>query len=119
LTDGGTPPHLSVYESVVTFPTPAKAADFIINAENAWLQCRDAVVNIRNGNVVEQRTLGGVGEGDGIVVLDSAPPSKRGSGCSHAIAAKSNIVIDVHVCGSGTSAAARPLVSAIRDGIPN
>jgi hypothetical protein len=119
LTDGGTPLRLSVDESVVTFANPAKAADFIIKTENAWLQCRNAVVNIRNGNVVEQRTLGGVGEGDGIVVLDSATPGDRGMRCSHAIAAKSNVVVDVHVCGSDTPAAARPLASAIRDGIPN
>jgi hypothetical protein len=119
LTDGGTPPRLSVDESVVTFANPAKAADFIIKTENAWLQCRNAVVNIRNGDVVEQRTLGGVGEGDGIIVLDSAAPGDRGMRCSHAIAAKSNVVVDVHVCGSDTPAAARPLASAIRDGIPN
>lgn len=119
LTDGGTPPRLSVDENVVTFANPARAADFIIKTENAWLQCRNAVVNIRNGDAVEQRTLGGVGEGDGIVVLDSATQGDRGMRCSHAIAAKSNVVVDVHVCGSDTPAAARPLASAIRDGIPN
>lgn len=119
LTDGETPPRLSVDERVVTFANPAKAADFIIKTENAWLQCRNAVVNVQNGNVVEQRTLGGVGEGDGIVVLDSATPGDRGTRCSNAIAAKSNVVVDVHVCGSDTPLAARPLASAIRDGIPN
>jgi hypothetical protein len=119
LTDGATPPQLSVHQSVVTFENPAKAADFILKTQDMWLHCSGAVVTIRNGNATEQHALGGVGAGEDIIVLDSAVAGQVGRGCSHAIAAKSNVVIDVHVCGAGGPAAARPLVSAVRDRVPS
>lgn len=119
LTDGGTLPRLSVDESVVTFGNPARAAEFIMETVDAWLHCQNTVVNVSNGNVVEQRSLGGVGERDGIFVLDNSIPGDRVSNCSHAIAAKSNVVADVHLCGLDRPAAATEIVSAIREKVPS
>lgn len=108
-----------VTESVVPFQNPARAADFVLRTRRDWLHCTGTIVQVANGGVVEERKLGGVGEGDGVVALDSATAGQPGGVCSRAIAAKSNVVVDVHLCRSDGSADAVSLVKAIRDRIPN
>jgi hypothetical protein len=114
------PNHALVFdENVLTFESPSKAFDFIIKTQTKWLNCQHAVVDARNGNAVEKRTLGGASAIGDIDFLDDSIPDVPVSSCSHAIAAKSNVVVDVNVCGSRESAAAAPLAAQIRDKIPS
>jgi hypothetical protein len=118
LVSGDPTQGLVVDENVWEFENASKASEFIINTVTAWLNCQHAVVDVRNGTVVEKQTLGGAGVVNDIDVLDSSIPAVPLRNCSHAIAAKSNVVVDVHLCGTRNSAAAVPLVSQIRDNIP-
>lgn len=112
--------HVWVDEGVTTFPTPSKAFDFVAHAKEVWRHCADAVVGVARHGAIEARRVGKLHPNGtfGIPWVRDGPPDTAGiTDCSQAIAAKSNIVIDVDVCGSDPSAAMQ-IAKAIRDKIP-
>jgi hypothetical protein len=118
MTAAGLAGRLWIDQGLVRFPTPDAAADFTARAKNAWLDCKGQVVTIQRGGAAQPRTLGGVGVADNIFVVTDAAASGPQADCSHAIAAKSNLVIDVGVCGAAKSLAAGSIAAAIRNKIP-
>jgi hypothetical protein len=118
MTAAGPAGRLWIDQGLVRFPTPDAAADFTARAKNAWLDCKDQVVTIQRAGVTQPRALGGVGVADNIFVVTDSAVSGPQAQCSHAIAAKSNLVIDVGVCGASKSLAAGSMAAAIRNKIP-
>ncbi|MGV0742122.1 sensor domain-containing protein [Mycolicibacterium sp. XJ870] len=105
---------LWVQESVIEFDTPRRAGEFAESTKSAWLGCGDSDVPInRNGND-EQYRIGKVTDETGLVVTEITSPDK----CLHGVGAKSNVVVDVKVCGTATYDNVKSLVDAIRDRFP-
>jgi hypothetical protein len=92
--------RLWLNESVVAFKTPDAAADFMARAQHDWPACGGHMVTVARGGPPEPRKLQGAFQQDNILVMDDTALAGPASDCSHSIAAISNVVIDVAVCGA-------------------
>lgn len=105
-------------QSVVAFQTPDAAANFMARAQVGWPSCGGHVVTAARGGPPEPRKLQGAGQQDNILVMDDTALAGPVNDCSHSIAAISNVVIDVAVCGAQKPLAAGSIVAAIRNNVP-
>jgi hypothetical protein len=114
--------ELSVDESVIEFETPHRAADFVDATKSTWQGCAHTALTLSNGGSTRQYKLGDFADGKDAsnvaTIAVSAPDGPTPVDCSHAVAAKSNVVVDVEVCGSEARDAALPIVNEIRDRFP-
>ena len=112
--------HVWVDEAITTFATPSEAFAFVATTEATWRGCTGAVVDVARHGAIEPRRVGQLHPNGAVGipwVQDAATDAASPFDCSQAMAAKSNIVIDVDVCGSEPAAAMR-VAGAIRDKIP-
>lgn len=118
ITSDGTSGPLWVRQRVTSFPNPATAQGFFASTQQRWGYCAGKVVMVDRKGSVEPRTLSLPGiQQDILAAADSAV----GSGvddCAQAVGAKSNVVIQVDVCGAEQPLLATGVVAAMRQQIP-
>jgi PknH-like protein len=112
----------SVDESVIEFETPHRAADFVDTTKSTWQGCAHTALTLTNGGSTRQYKFGdfadGKDTGNVATIALKAPHGSPPVDCSHAVAAKSNVVVDVEVCGSEAHNEALTIVNKIRDRFP-
>jgi hypothetical protein len=107
-----------VQERVTTFPNPASAHAFYVATQQRWGYCAGKVAKVTRRGAIEPRTLAAPGIQQNILaVSDSAVGSPVGD-CAQAIGAKSNVIIQVDVCGAPQPLLAVGVVAAIQHRIP-
>jgi hypothetical protein len=106
-----------VDQGVVTFPDAAAATTYVTRTLEAWRRCAGTQFTAVRPEASEHWTFGDVSENDGISAI---PKTAEGSdwSCSHAIAAKTNVVVDVSACGFSITDQATTIASRIRDKLP-
>jgi hypothetical protein len=112
--------HVWVDQAVTTFPTPSEAFAFVARTKEIWRACADTAVGVARRGAIEPRRLGRLHPNGGVGipwVEDGSSDVDNSFDCSQAIVAKSNIVVDVDVCGLKPPAAVG-VATAIRDKIP-
>jgi serine/threonine kinase PknH len=107
-----------VDEGVVMFPGPDVATRYVANTVEAWRHCAGAPFTALRPEAAEHWTFGDVGENSGVSAIHKKADGDTGWSCSHAIAAKANVVIDVSACGFSISDQATTIATRIRDGFP-
>lgn len=108
-----------VIESVIDFDTPHHADDFIQATKSTWRECAHTGVSLSGRGSTENYTLGDFAEAGDIAIISVSSADDPPTDCSHALAAKSNVVVDVNVCGSDAPAHAVSLVEKIRERFPS
>jgi hypothetical protein len=107
---------------VIEFETPHRAADFINTIKSTWQGCAHTALTLTNGGSTRPYKLGdfadGKDAGNVATIAVTAPDGPPLTDCSHAVAAKSNVVVDVEVCGSEAHDEALTIVNKIRDKFP-
>jgi hypothetical protein len=101
-----------VDEAVVAFQSPSEARKFVGTARAAWQACGGRRVTYTGTDrVVQPWTLGmprTVGE---IIAINNETIDEWG--CGHAMASKSNVVVDVDACGYNVADEATAIVRAM------
>lgn len=95
-------------EGVVSFPTADAASRFVVRAVMGWDRCGDHHFSERDPGpdaTPEFFTLGFVAMSGDIATVVNSVEGGEGQTCGRAIAARSNVVIDVYVCGDNATAA--------------
>jgi serine/threonine-protein kinase len=99
-------------EAVIAFPGPTEARAFVAAARAAWHGCGGrSVTYTGTDRVVQPWTFGlphTVGE---IIAINNA--TLDAWGCGHAMASKSNVVVDVDACGYHVADEATAIVKAV------
>jgi serine/threonine-protein kinase len=99
-------------EAVVAFQSPSEARKFVDTARAVWEGCGGRRVTYTGTDRVAQPwTLGmprTVGE---IIAINNVSTDKWG--CGHAMASKSNVVVDVDACGYNVADEATAIVRAM------
>jgi serine/threonine-protein kinase len=108
--------HL-VDQGVVAFPDAAAATDYITKTVEKWRGCAGQPFVVTRSQSTENWTFGEVTDNDGINVITKS--AEGGLPCSHAIAAKANVVVDVVACSAEITDQAEIVLTRIRDKIPN
>ncbi|MBU9764506.1 sensor domain-containing protein [Mycobacterium sp. TNTM28] len=109
----GSPPVL-VQESVIEFDTPHHASEFVDATRATWKRCAHSELTLRRDGADARHQIGEVTERTGLVTVEVRSGDRPIDGCRHAVGAKSNVVVDVRVCGRPTDQTA-DLVNRIRD----
>ena len=101
-----------VDEAVVAFQSPSEAGKFVDTARAAWQRCGGRRVTYTGTDrVVQPWTFGmprTVGE---IIAINNETIGE--CGCGHAMASKSNVVVDVDACGYNVADEATAIVRAV------
>ncbi|OBF28190.1 hypothetical protein A5724_27570 [Mycobacterium sp. ACS1612] len=105
-------------QRAMRFTNPAEASDFMARTQEHWGYCtgKSAVVN-RHGED-QPRTLGIRGLQEGILSVPDSAPSSASADCVQALAAKSNIVVAVDLCGAADPSRAVAVAYAVRGRVP-
>jgi hypothetical protein len=89
-------------QAVVSFPDAQAATSFVADARASWQRCANREVNTRNVKKDDPRnifwTTGSASEADGILAMDMIQEA-QGWNCQRALSARSNVVIDLDLCG--------------------
>jgi PknH-like protein len=89
-----------VGEAAVAFRGSDEAQAFVVAATNQWKICANRTLTVN----IEEPPVNWIGSAphrsDGVVVLLRRMEGGQGFGCARAMAARSNIVADVLVCGT-------------------
>ncbi|MEE6177287.1 sensor domain-containing protein [Mycobacterium sp. 050134] len=89
-----------VFQSVISFPTAAGAADFVAKEAKAWPLCNGRSITTTTANQKPQTWwVATVGRQDGMLTAFTTREGARGWGCQHALTARNNVVVDVEACG--------------------
>ncbi len=115
--DGASGPLWAV-QRVTRFPSPATAEEFFQATQRRWLQCANKVVMVDRKGTVQPRTLSAPGSQEDILAVADSAVGETDADCAQAISAKSNVVIQVDVCGAQQPVLAAGVVAAIREGMP-
>jgi hypothetical protein len=109
-----------VEEAALEFENPAQAAQFVDEVGRRWRNCAHTTLKLDYPDHEQQWTFGDVGysSDDGLVVVSSTVVGDPPRQCSHALAAKSNVVVDVQMCGSQPPTQATAVLDAIRNKFP-
>ena len=95
-------------EGVVSFPTADAATRFVVRTVIGWDRCGDHHLSERDpgpDTTPQFFTLGFVAMSGDIATVVNTLEGGQGQACGRAIAARSNVVIDVYVCGDNATAA--------------
>jgi hypothetical protein len=107
-------------QNLLEFQNPAQAGEFVGKVGPGWLNCAYRPLKLNYPDHVQQRTFGDVSysSDDGVVVVSSSEAGEPPRQCSHALGAKSNVVVDVQLCGSQQPTQATAILDAIRNKFP-
>jgi serine/threonine kinase PknH len=93
-------PRHEVYQSVVSFPTPQTAQDFVAKEAQRWPACSGAALTTTNPTIPAQTWwIASVGKDGDVVTAVSNREGSSGYTCQHAVTSRNNVVIDVDACG--------------------
>jgi hypothetical protein len=109
---------LWVRQRITTFPDAMAAANFMVATQSHWTDCAGATVSVHRSDTPQPRALSAPGTQDNILAVTDSPAGSTAADCATAVAAKSNVVIRVEVCGADQPLMAVGVASAIRDRIP-
>lgn len=105
-------------QRTTAFPDAISAANFMVVAQSHWTDCAGSTVAVHRSGAPQARVVSAPGtQEDILAVTDSAPGSSLAD-CAIAIAAKSNVVIQVDLCGADQPLMAVAVAAAIRNRIP-
>jgi PknH-like extracellular domain len=99
MTGDGLSGPLWMQERVTTFPDPASADAFFGATQSRWGYCAGKVARVARRGAVEPRTLASPGIQQGILAVSDSAVGSSVDDCAQAIGTKSNVVIQVDVCG--------------------
>jgi hypothetical protein len=107
-------------QNLLEFQNPAQAGQFVDKVGPGWLNCAHTQRKLNYPNLVQQRTFGDVSfsPNDGVVIVSSNVAGEPPKQCSHALGAKSNLVVDVQMCGSQQPTQTTAILDAIRNKFP-
>ncbi|MGV0783998.1 sensor domain-containing protein [Mycolicibacterium sp. XJ775] len=107
-----------VRERAMMFDNPAQAEEFMAGALDRWNACAGMTAALNRYGEAQPRTLGTLGVQERILSMPDSASSTANPDCTQALAAKSNIVVAVDVCGTGDPARAVAIAYDIRERIP-
>jgi hypothetical protein len=115
------PEYKLVQQGVVLYPTALKANDFVTQSADKWSQCAGKSVTRQFSNGPDVYTLGSPSTDNGITTVVNLFEGGGGSGCSHSLTAKANVVIEAQVCTSAdpTPKLSQDVINAIAARIPS
>lgn len=105
-------------QRAMTFSSPAEAEDFMAAVQDHWGYCAGKTAAVNRHDQTQPRTLGTPGLQEGVLTVSDSGPSSPSPDCAQALAAKSNIVVAVDVCGVKEPSRAVAVAYAVRDRIP-
>ncbi|MGA5537379.1 sensor domain-containing protein [Mycolicibacterium nivoides] len=105
-------------QRAMTFSDPAEAEDFMASVQDHWGYCAGKVASANRHGEMQPRALGTPGLQEGVLTVSDSAPSVNAADCAQALAAKSNIVVAVDVCGTKEPSRAVAVAYAMRDRIP-
>ncbi|KHO21045.1 hypothetical protein QQ44_22690 [Mycolicibacterium setense] len=110
--------RVRLQQRVMIFPDPSAAENFMAAVQDHWGYCTGKTIAVHRQGQAQPRTLGArVVQNSVLSVTDSAPSSSVAD-CAHALAAKSNIVVAVDLCGAEEPAQAAAVAFDVRKRIP-
>ena len=118
MTGEGKSGPLWLRQRVTSFPDPASAAAYMAATQAHWGYCAGQVVLDARRGAAEPRTLASLGVQDDILAVSDAARGSTLPDCAQALGAKSNVVIQVDVCGAEQPLLGVGVVAAVRDRIP-
>lgn len=103
-------------QSVVLFPSAAKAAAFFAASAQQWPNCHH-YTHTQTGSEWE---AGSVTNADGVlsVVATQLDHGDQGWACGRALTARNNVVVDVNTCSADPAATAVSLAGQIAEKVP-
>jgi hypothetical protein len=107
--------------SVVAFPGAAQAAGYVQQQKPAWQACAGKTLTVKVTGQSVNWALREPEDVNGVAVLLRTAEGQRGYGCSHGLAARDNIVVDVIPCSDDSTSLndhAAAIVNAILPKIP-
>ncbi|GFG52557.1 sensor domain-containing protein [Mycolicibacterium agri] len=107
-----------VTESVASLPTPAAADAMVQATQRRWAFCAGRATSIQRRGAAGPRILSRPGTQDDILAASDSAIDSAVADCAQAVGAKSNVVIEVDVCGVEEPLLATGVVAAIRQRIP-
>ncbi|MCV7064945.1 sensor domain-containing protein [Mycolicibacterium farcinogenes] len=105
-------------QRAMVFPSPAAAEDFMARVQDHWGYCVGRAAAVDRHGEAQTRTLGSPGLQEGVLSVPDSASADTTADCSLALAAKSNIVVAVDLCGTAEPARAVAVAYAIRGRIP-
>ncbi|BBX61694.1 hypothetical protein MSAS_08680 [Mycobacterium saskatchewanense] len=107
-----------VFQSVISFPTAAGAADFVAKEAKAWPLCNGRSITTTTPNQKPQTWwVATVGRQDGMLASFTTREGARGWGCQHALIARNNVVVDVEACGFSVMQQGSAIATKVAAGI--
>jgi hypothetical protein len=103
---GDRPQHDSD-QGVVSFGSADEAHRFVVRTLLGWDRCADARLSVNDnkpGSPPDTYTVGFAATTGDIPTLLISPEAGNGRLCQRAITSRSNVVIDIYVCGAGVTA---------------
>jgi PknH-like extracellular domain len=106
-----------IQQNLLEFQSPLQAGQFVDKVGQGWPLCVHTNLTLNYPDAVQERSFGDVAYSakDGVVVVASSVAGKLPRLCSHALGAKSNIVVDVQLCASQQPTQATAILDAIRN----
>ncbi|WP_166906467.1 sensor domain-containing protein [Mycobacterium sp. DL440] len=114
----GTGGRMWLRQRALTFTNPAEASDFMARVQDHWGYCVGKTVAVNRHDEAQPRILGAPGLQEGILSTPDSASSSATPDCTQALAAKSNIVIAVDLCGAKDPSRAVAVAYAMRERIP-
>jgi hypothetical protein len=113
----GSPERQWIQQNLLEFQSPIQAGQFVDKVGHGWERCADTQLTLNYPEAVQHRNFGTVmySPQDGQVVVSSSVLGNPSRHCSHALGAKSNVVVDVQICASQQPTQAMQVVDAIRN----
>ena len=107
-----------VRQRAMRFDNPTQAEEFMAGALDRWNECTGKAASVNRRGEAQTRTLGTLGVQERILSMPDSASSSAPPDCTQALAAKSNIVMAVDVCGTKQPSLAVAVAYAMRDRIP-
>lgn len=107
-----------IRQRAMGFSNPAEAEDFMAAVQEHWGYCAGKVAAVNRHGEPQPRILGTSGLQEGVLTVSDSAPSTTTADCAQALAAKSNIVVAVDLCGNEEPKRAVAVAYAMRDRIP-
>jgi PknH-like extracellular domain len=116
LTEPSETPDHTVFEAVVRFASVSGAHGFVDKSARDWAQCsRKPLVYTHTDGTTDRWDIGDVANVGGVVSVLDTIEGGVGWGCSHQLAARSNVVVDVSACQKNIADQAATILQQISD----
>lgn len=117
-TGDGSSGRVWLRQRAMRFANPAEATDFMARVQDHWGHCAGKTTAVNRNGETQHRTLGARGLQEGILSVPDSASSGATADCTQALAAKSNIVVAVDLCGTKEPSRAVAVAYSMRNQIP-